>query len=174
MSKQRITYHQLNLTQFVQGFAKNILEEQNPIFCESMLQYLADLMEDATHFSWANAKASHAVLLCEMKRGSLTWSDSHRIDRILRAHAQKHNPPQKSNWARNSEYKKPWYCKPYQSNACKFFKDHEVNGKVHRHICAHCLGQGRIMGHSEKECAFYKKQAKKTSKALLSLRAGAG
>ena len=58
VSKQRITYDQLNLTQFVQGFAKNILEEQNPNFCESMLQYLADLMEDATDFSWANAKAS--------------------------------------------------------------------------------------------------------------------
>ena len=40
-----------------------------------MLQYLADLMEDATNFSWASAKASHAVLLCKMELGSLKWSD---------------------------------------------------------------------------------------------------
>ena len=35
-----------------------------------MLWYLSDLMEDATEFFWASAKASHTVLLCEMERGS--------------------------------------------------------------------------------------------------------
>ena len=55
-----------------------------------MLQYLADLMEDASDFSWASAKASHAVLLCEMEQGSIKWSYPPRIDRIRRAHAQKH------------------------------------------------------------------------------------
>ena len=38
---------------------------------KKMLHYLGDLMEDATDFSWANAKAAHAVLLCEMERGHL-------------------------------------------------------------------------------------------------------
>ena len=88
-TKQRISYDQLSLTQFVQGFVKNVLEEENQNYKENMLQYLADLMEDATDFSWASAKASHAVLLCEMERGSLKWSDTTRIDRIRRAHAQK-------------------------------------------------------------------------------------
>ena len=33
-----------------------------------MLIYFADLMEDATDFSWSNAKAANAnaVILCEM------------------------------------------------------------------------------------------------------------
>ena len=116
-------------------------------------------MEDATDFSWASAKASHAVLLCEMERGSLKWSDTTRIDRIRRAHAQKHTSF-KSNWVKNSDSKKPWFCKAFQTNVCRFQKDHEVNGKTHRHICSYCLSQGRIMSHPEKECAFSKKVPK--------------
>ena len=44
-------------------------------------------MEDDTDFSWANAEAAHAVLLCEMERGSLEWIQTDRIDRIRKAHA---------------------------------------------------------------------------------------
>ena len=43
----------------------------------------------------SNAKASQAVLMCEMERGTVDWCDTTRIDRIRRAHAQKHNPPVK-------------------------------------------------------------------------------
>ena len=57
-------------------------------------------MEDATDFGWANAKASHAVMLCEMQRGSLSWFDSDRIDRLRRAHAQRHSAPNKQNWGK--------------------------------------------------------------------------
>ena len=55
-------------------------------------------MEDATDF--ACAKATHAVLLCEMERGSLDWTQTHRIDRIRRAHAQKHTTNYKQNWGK--------------------------------------------------------------------------
>ena len=34
-----------------------------------MIQYMGELMEDATDFSWQGAKAAHAVLLCEFERG---------------------------------------------------------------------------------------------------------
>ena len=46
------------------------------------------------------AKPTHAVLLGEMERGSLRWEDTGRIDRVRRAHAQKHVPSSKQNWAR--------------------------------------------------------------------------
>ena len=36
-----------------------------------MLDYLINLLEDATDFSWASAKASHAVLLCRMEQGEI-------------------------------------------------------------------------------------------------------
>ena len=87
-SRQRISYDQLSLTQFVQGFSKNILEETDHKIREQMLQYLSELMEDATDFAWASAKAAHTVLPCVMERGSVDWTQTHRIDRIRRAHAQ--------------------------------------------------------------------------------------
>ena len=49
-NRSRLTYDQLNLTQFVQGFVKNVLDEQNQDCREKMLTYLCDLMEDANDF----------------------------------------------------------------------------------------------------------------------------
>ena len=66
---QRVTYDQLNLTQWVQGFAQNILDEKSQKTKDQMLQYLTDIMADANDFSWQNAKAAHAVLLCDMETG---------------------------------------------------------------------------------------------------------
>ena len=61
-----------------------------------MLMYVADLMEDATGFNWQSTKAMHAVLCCELERGSVKWGDTLRIDRIR--WAQKH-----SGLAKNGE-----------------------------------------------------------------------
>ena len=79
---------------------RNVLEENDRGRRDIMISYLSDLMEDATDFSWQGAKAAHAVLLCEMERGSLHWEDSDCIDRIRRAHAQKH-VQSKQNWGKN-------------------------------------------------------------------------
>ena len=87
-SKQRVTYDQLSITQFIQGFTRNVLDEPNHEVREKMLWCLNELMEDASDFSWASAKACHAVLLCEMERGSLDWHNTNHIDRIQWAHAQ--------------------------------------------------------------------------------------
>ena len=87
-NRQRLTYDQITMPQFVQGFVKNILDEQNLQNREHMLQYLGDVMEDASDFSWQSTKASHTVLLCEMERGKVTWQDTTRIDRVRRAYAK--------------------------------------------------------------------------------------
>ena len=113
--------------------------------------YLGDLMEDATDFSWQGAKAAQTVLLCEMERGVVTWEDSDRIDRIRRAHAQKHVSSNRSNWRKN-ESRKPWFCKNFQTNTCTHQRDHESNGKWHRHICMFCLSLGKQLPHAEKNC----------------------
>ena len=159
LNKQRITFDQLNLTQFVNGFVKGVLDEESEKIREKMLQYLCDLMEDAQDFSWASAKASHAVLLCEMERGTVDWSSTSCIDRIRRAHAQRHTTTSRQNWARNQDpQRKPWFCKAYQTASCTHTTDHEANGKTQRHICAYCLTQGRHRTHPEKDCYFAKKQ----------------
>ena len=103
LNRQRVTYDQLTLTQFMQGFVKNIIDESDRACKDRMLHYLGDLMEDATDFNWSSVKSAHAVLMCEMERGSVDWFDTTRIDRIRCTHAQRHNPPPKQNWHKNNE-----------------------------------------------------------------------
>ena len=111
-SKQRVTYDQLSMTQFVQAFICNVLDAPSHEVREKMLWYLNELMEDSTDFSWASAKECHAILLCEMERGTLDWHNTNRIERIRRAHAQKHHQQSRQNWVKYSEnQKKPWFCK---------------------------------------------------------------
>ena len=96
---------------------------------DTMVSYLGDLMEDATDFTWQGTKAAHAVLMCEMERGSLQWEDTDRIDRIRRAHAQKHGSVTTFN-----------------------LETAPTLGT----ICAFCLMGGKQLGHAEKECIFKK------------------
>ena len=42
---------------------------------------------------------THAVLLCLMERGDLTWFDKGKMFRVRRVHAKKHNS-QKSGWGK--------------------------------------------------------------------------
>ena len=90
-SKDRVTYNQLTPLQWMTGFCRNMCEETNMQIKEHMLDYLINLLEDANDFSWPSAKASHAVLLCSMEQGEVvSWADVDKIDRIRRAHAQRH------------------------------------------------------------------------------------
>ena len=155
-TRSRLSYDQLTMSQWVQGFCKNMLEEKDHKIREKMIQYMGELMEDATDFSWQGAKAAHAVLLCEFERGGSNWEDTARIDRIRRAHAQKHSSGTKS-WVRSDKSQKPWYCKQFQTGSCTHSKDHEVNGRLHKHLCSFCISQGRYLGHAEKDCIFSKK-----------------
>ena len=54
---------------------KNIIEGKSQDPRNHMLYYLADIMSDATNFSWQNAKAAHTVLLCDMERGAVSWQE---------------------------------------------------------------------------------------------------
>ena len=164
-NRQRVSYDQLSLMQWVQGFCKNILEEKSNECKQFMISYMSDLMEDATDFSWQGAKAAHAVMPCEMEHSVLSWEDSDCIDRIRNVHAQKHVVNSRSNWAKTSDVtKKPWFCKSFQSGTCTHNKEHETNGKLHKHISTFCLGIGKQLGHPEKDCFHKKSLAKKTSK----------
>ena len=67
-----VTYDQLSLSQGVQGFCRNILDEKDNGRRKRMISYMSDLMEEATDFSWQNAKAAHAVLCCEFECGAVS------------------------------------------------------------------------------------------------------
>ena len=168
VNRQRVMYDQLTLTQWVQGFLKNILEESCNERKDIMVSYLSDLMVDATDFSWQGAKAAHAVLLCELERGSLQWEYMDQMDQIRRAHAQKHVPG-RGSWLKPSDPgRKPWFCKSYQTGVCTHSRDHESNGKLQKHICAYCLMGGRRLTHPEKDCNFKTQSAKNEQTQIVS------
>ena len=159
-TRARLTYDQLSMSQWVQGFCRNILDKQDEGRHEQMISCMADLMEDATDFSWKGAKAAHAVLCCELERGTVSWDDSARIDRIRRAHAQKQTGQRSRSWGKSEVASRPWFCKYFQNGTYIHNKDHEVGGRLHRHICSVCLQQGKVLNHTQKDCSFVKKQAK--------------
>ena len=58
-----------------------------------MLDYLISLLDDSNDFSLNSGKACHAVLLCHMEQGEIKdYTQTDLIDRIRRAHAQRHVP----------------------------------------------------------------------------------
>ena len=62
-----------------------------------MLDYVIDFSDDATDFSRALTKASHAALLCRMEHGEIRVGlRLQKIDRVHRAHAQTHSTSQSS------------------------------------------------------------------------------
>ena len=49
------------------------------------------LLHAANYFSWNAAKASHAMLLCQMEQGEIaSYQDAEKTDRVGRANAQRH------------------------------------------------------------------------------------
>ena len=67
-----------------------------------MFHYMADIMSDASGFSWQNAKAANVVLLCDMGRMAVNWQETAKIDRIKRVHAQKRTQNSKP-WIKNND-----------------------------------------------------------------------
>ena len=74
----------------VSGFICCIQVEKSEIARASMLDYLGNLMEDASDFSWDSAKACHAILLTNMEADRISWNETDKLDRIRRAHGQRH------------------------------------------------------------------------------------
>ena len=76
--KNRVTYDSLSLSQWVSGFATIVKDESDIETKNQMLEYLSELMEDSHDFGWSSAKGSHAVLLCRMEEGRVTWKDTQK------------------------------------------------------------------------------------------------
>ena len=104
--KSRPSYDDLTVMQWVSGFVRCIQEEKSGDARASMLDYLGNLMEDASDFSWESAKASHAVVLTNMEADRLQWSDTEKLNCIRRAHAQRHSTPGQSTASKGAVFKK--------------------------------------------------------------------
>ena len=62
-NKERVSYDELLVTQWVAGFCRSMREEQNLQMRDYKLDYLVSLVDDSHDFSWAVEKANHTVLL---------------------------------------------------------------------------------------------------------------
>ena len=155
-NKDRVTYNQLSPIQWMAGFCRTIREESDMAIKEHMLDYVIDLLDDATDFSWASAKASHAVLLCRMEQGEIkSWSETEKIDRVRRAHAQRHGNAQ--NIAQKGQDKsftgKVTACVFYNKGSCTHKQTHETKGVLYKHVCMACWAkEGKSFPHPQTEC----------------------
>ena len=121
LNKERVSYNQLSVTQWVAGFGRTMREESDLETRQYMLDYMISLMDDANDFSWISAKASHAVLLCRMEQGEVkSYSDVLAIDRIRRANAQKHVANSAATSPKNSFFSKK-FAKTTRSMPCTYF-----------------------------------------------------
>ena len=110
-----------------------------------MLKYLAELMEDSHDFGWSAAKGAHAVLLCKMEEGCVSWDQTHKIDRIQKVQNL-------SGTKRTHSNDNPTLCKFYQKAMCSHKIDHEVNGHTYLHVCSHCFANSKKYPHPSKDC----------------------
>ena len=152
--KTRPTYNDLSITQWVSGFVRCIQEEKSDQSRSAMLDYLGNLMEDASDFSWESAKACHAILLTNMEADRVSWVETDKVDRFRRAHAQRHVTVTQTSATRsatkkskNSYSRGAIICKYFQEGTCRFPTHHKTAGQFYRHVCENCNGT-----HTTKSC----------------------
>ena len=135
LNKERVSYDQLSVVQWVAGFCRIMKEEKNVDSKEFMLDYLVLLLDDAKDFSWEAAKASHAVLLCRMEQVEIeNYSQIEKTDRIWRANAQRHIHPN-SQFHKKSLQKsqKLMPCHYFNQGTCSHSRSHD--GVRYNHVC---------------------------------------
>ena len=69
--KTRPTYDGLNITQWVSRYVRCIPKEKSEANMMSMIDYLGNIMQVASDFSWESVKAAHAILLIHMEADRL-------------------------------------------------------------------------------------------------------
>ena len=154
------------------GFCRAMREETDQNSKTAMLHYLISLLDDCNDFSWSSAKASHAVLLCCMEQGEIKdFTETNKIDRVRRAHAQRHTSSSQdtSKHALKHNNTRSMVCQYYNAGTCSQQNSHETKGVTYRHVYSFCFSKnGKKIQHTEVNC-----QNKATTKKRVSLGVGA-
>ena len=162
-NKDMVTYNQLSPVQWMAGFCQTTREESDIKVREHMLDYVIDLLDDATEFSWSSAKASHAVLLCHMEQGEInSWLETDKCDRVCRAHAQRHSTSQGISQRTQDKYStvKPTTCVYFNKGVCSQKQTHETKGVFISMYVRH-VGRPKMATHSQTEYRDYHRLSKK-------------
>ena len=163
--KERVSYDQLTMGQWMAGFCRTMRDENCSENKDAMLDYLISLLDDSNDFSWSSAKACHAVLLCRMEQGEVKdYTQTDLIDRIRRAHAQRHTPSTQhfaKNATKRDKTARTMICQFFNQGSCMHQATHETKGVIYKHVCNFCFTKnGKSFPHSEIECKNKSKNTK--------------
>ena len=145
-------YHDLTAPEFTYGYISQILEGKfDERDCKLKLRHLRDLMQDATDFSWENARNFHGIVLSQMERKRLTWQDTTKLQelRTRYAHNRQHtqNKSGKTTTAATSTTNsvKHEVCRKYNNKRCEQPGDHSnYRGANLLHVCELCWKKDKI------------------------------
>ncbi len=155
-------YDELSTDQFVYGYLHNMARESTTVKA-NMLRHLQELMQDAMDYSWETARSYHKLLLQQMEKDVLSWSDTDQIQEFRRIHA--HRAPlataaPEQEAATSGKAGKTQYCAAFQKGLCQQPTDHGSTRGFVRHICAHCFKTTRsTFTHPESDCRRKLQQA---------------
>ena len=152
-----MSYDDLDIFQWVAGYAGIVKDELDGETKHQMLDHLIELMEDAHDFSWLGSKAAHAVVLTKMEDCRVEWEDTHKLERIRRQNQRLDISENKSN---SDLGKHSNLCKFYQRDACHAKGDHRSGSKTYRHLCAVCYSFNKELPHKAKDCPELKNKSK--------------
>ena len=170
-TRERVSYDDLDIYQWVAGYAGICKDESDVDLKNIMLEHLIALMEDAHDFSWIGSKAAHAVILTKMEDCKLEWDDSLKLERIRRQNqraepARGHAGPPSGKSKHMHSGKK--ICQYYQRKACHAkTAEHFAKGVCYRHICASCFAFGHELEHPARDCPELRKQSKNVNTPTL-------
>ena len=160
--RTRLTYEQLNPSQFVLGYLRAVQEEPSTPLRSNMIEYLTDLFQDVCDMGWQSAIGAHLVVMSKVEDGMVTWSDLKKVNKIRKTYVRSsigvstsNQQDQQPGSNTKKSFKKPSTvpCKEYNEGRCSKNFDHDVGLITHKHICAYCLYSiNKLYNHSENNC----------------------
>ena len=161
------TYDELNVNQWAQGYIQCVLEEPNSSTQRCMLRHFVSIMQDSIELSFPTAKRAHGLILQEIEKGNVDWSQSEKIEKIRSRNTQR-------VWQQNPSSKvygdndKSMVCKLFNKGTCRYEKqsEHTDKGVTYLHYCSNCFAvTGKKYEHGKHQCLRLKGD-KKESQSL--------
>ena len=158
----RLTYEQLNPSQFVLGYLRSVEEEPSTFIRTNMIDYLTDMFQDVCDMGWQSAKGAHLVVMSKMEDGLVTWSDLKKVNKIRKTYvcssigvSTSNHQEQQAGSNTKKGFTKPSTvpCKEFNERRCSKNFNHDVGLITHKHICAYCLYSiNKQYNHAESNC----------------------
>jgi hypothetical protein len=79
-----LSYKDLSIYQWVQGFLAIVLMQENFEVIRSMIAHMQSLFTEASFSSWDPAKFAHGCMLTDLEDGIYSWSDGERLAEVRR------------------------------------------------------------------------------------------